>query len=163
MKTIYLIRHAKSGWDIEGIPDIDRPLNQRGYTDAHKMSEVLKDKKILPDLVISSPAIRTTTTAFIFCRKLGYDPSKILFKEKLYHTSYQEYLSVIQKIDEKYDTVFLYGHNPLISDCAQSLIPSIAEEMSTCGITGIENKNWKDFKPGSGKLVYFDYPKKHDV
>ncbi|MFL5764878.1 MAG: SixA phosphatase family protein [Bacteroidia bacterium] len=159
MKTIYLIRHAKSGWEIEGIPDIDRPLNQRGYTDAHEMSERLKEKKIKPDLVICSPAVRTTTTALIFCRKLGYDPSKISFKEKLYHTNYRDYLKVIQEIDEKYEVAFLYGHNPLISECAQALVPSIVGEMSTCGVIAIENKKWADFKPGNGNLVFEDFPK----
>ena len=159
MKTIYLIRHAKSGWEIEGIPDIDRPLNQRGYKDAHEMSSRLKTQEIIPDLVISSPAVRTTTTALIFCRTLGYDPAKIQFKEKLYHSNYRDYLRVIQEIDEKHHIVFLYGHNPLISDCAQSLVPSIVGEMSTCAVVGIENKRWSDFKPGNGTLVFEDFPK----
>jgi phosphohistidine phosphatase len=162
MKTLYLVRHAKSGWDIEGIDDIDRPLNQRGYSDARKMSALMKKQGIIPDLVIASPAVRTTSTALIFCRALGYDPSKLVLNENLYHTNYREYLKVIRNIDEKYDTVFLYGHNPLISDCAKALIPSIAEEMSTCSIAGIENAGWNDFKPGSGKLVFFDFPKNHD-
>ena len=77
MKTLYLIRHAKSDRSIGELSDIDRPLNQRGYNDAHKMSLILKDKKIIPDLIISSPAIRALSTALIFCRNLNIDPKTI--------------------------------------------------------------------------------------
>jgi phosphohistidine phosphatase len=126
------------------------------------MSASLKAKNISPDLIITSPAVRTTTTALIFCRALDYDPSGIFFKEKLYHSSYQAYLEVIRKIDAHYSNVFIFGHNPLVSDCAMALVPSITEEMSTCAITGIMNPQWSDFKPGAGKLVYYDFPKNHD-
>lgn len=163
MKTLYLIRHAKSDWAIETIPDVDRPLNSRGYADSHKMSQELKEKKISPDLVLSSPAIRAISTALIFCRKLNYDPSLLMINKNLYYTNAKEYLKVIGSIDNKYNTVFLFGHNPIITDCANVLAGPLAEEMSTCGIAGIKSKtnDWASFKDGPNELIHFDFPKNH--
>jgi phosphohistidine phosphatase len=73
MKKLFLVRHAKSDWTYEGLPDIDRPLNERGYRDAHIMSKHLSSKKHVPDGIIASPAIRTINTALIFSRNLFHN------------------------------------------------------------------------------------------
>ncbi len=163
MKTLYLIRHAKSDWSIEHLTDIDRPLNERGYNDAQKMSSVLKEKAIVPDLIISSPAIRAISTALIFCRSLNYDPKKILINKFLYDTSVKDYLACISKTDNKHQIIFLFGHNPTITNTANTLTASVTEEMSTCCIAGIksEQKEWADFNKENNELIYFDFPKNH--
>ena len=91
MKTLYLIRHAKSEQNFAGLADIDRPLNERGYVDASKMSLMLKEKKLIPNAIISSPAVRAISTALIFARtgsrstakaESGYkSPSNFRFKK----------------------------------------------------------------------------------
>ena len=163
MKTIYLIRHAKSDWSIENIPDIDRPLNQRGYNDAHKMASVIKEKNIIPDLVISSPGIRALTTALIFCREIDYDPAAILLKKNLYHSEVIDYLDVIQNTENDHDTIFLFGHNETITKCVNALVNSFTNEMSTCSIAGIRSptNNWASFVSAANELILFDFPKNH--
>lgn len=163
MKTLYLIRHAKSDWSIDHLSDIDRPLNERGYNDAHKMSLSLKEKKIIPDLIISSPAVRAISTALIFSRALNYDPKSILINKNLYDTPVKEYLATISKIDSKHQIVFLFGHNPTITNSANALTNALAEEMPTCAIVGIhsEVKDWDAFSKNINALTLFDIPKNH--
>lgn len=163
MKTLYLIRHAKSDWSIGHLSDIDRPLNERGYSDAHTMSFIIKEKKIIPDLIISSPAVRAISTALIFCRSLNYDPKSILINKNLYDTSAKEYIQAISKIDNKHGIVFLFGHNPTITNTANALTNAMTEEMPTCAIAGIQSdvSDWDVFSKKNNGLVYFDIPKNH--
>lgn len=163
MKTLYLIRHAKSDWSIGHLSDIDRPLNERGYSDAHKMSLILKEKKIIPDLIISSPAVRAISTALIFCRNLNYDPKSILINKNLYNTSEKEYIQAISKIDNRHKVVFLFGHNPTITNTANVLTNAITEELPTCAIAGIKSdvEEWGTFSKNINELRYFDIPKNH--
>ena len=163
MKTLYLIRHAKSDWSIGHLADIDRPLNERGYADAHKMSLILKDKKVVPDLIISSPAVRAISTALIFCRALNYDPKSILINKNLYETSVKEYTQAISKIDNKHQIVFLFGHNPTITNTANMLTNALTQEMPTCAIAGASSDiaNWELFSKTNNALTYFDFPKNH--
>ena len=163
MKTLYLVRHAKSDWGKADLADIDRPLNARGYSDAHKMSSILKEKKIVPDLIITSPAIRAISTALVFCRNFRLDPSELFINSNLYDSSVKEYLNCISKINNKIKHVMLFGHNPTITDCAKSLIKSFPEEMPTCSIVGIGSNEaeWKSFVVKKCELLFFDFPKNH--
>lgn len=159
MKKLFLIRHAKSGWDNPALKDIERPLNERGYASANEMSQQLK---VTPDLIITSPAIRAMSTALIFSRNLDYNFNNIVIKQELYDTSVKDYLSVLHSIDNQFKTVLLFAHNPIISDFAESLTKSIPNEMPTCAIAGISfnTNNWKEIKNKTGELFLFDYPKK---
>jgi len=160
MKTLFLIRHAKSDWENALLKDIERPLNERGYTAANLMSARLE---ATPDLIVTSPAVRAASTALIFARNLNYDPNAILIKKELYDTSVREYLSVIQQIDNRFETVLLFAHNPTISDTADYLCKGLPMEMPTCAVAGIrfDVENWSKCKTKSGDLFLFDYPKKN--
>ncbi len=160
MKTLYLIRHAKSDWDNPLLKDIERPLNNRGYADANAMSIALAKT---PDLIISSPAVRALSTALIFARNLNYTANSITIKQELYDTSVKDYLSVIKSIPDTFETVFLFAHNPTISDTADSLCKGLPSEMPTCAIAGISFSidSWSGVKHKSGELVLFEYPKKN--
>ncbi len=161
MKTLYLIRHAKSDWANIALADIDRPLNTRGYTDAHKMSLVFKSASIKPEEIISSCAVRALTTALIFARNTDYNSAKIRIEPSLYHSDYDKYLSIIAETNSKVNTLFLFAHNPTITDCANALLRTTMEAIPTCGIVGITNKcaTWEEFIDVPGKLVLFDFPK----
>ncbi len=163
MKTLYLIRHAKSDWDNSLITDLERPLSERGYTNAGLMSRLLNDKKIMPDSIISSPAIRAISTALIFSKNLNYDPNQISIKRELYDTSVKHYLSVIKSIDDTHESAMLFGHNPIISDTVDALIKALPMEFPTCAIAGIHFtvNSWNEIKNKSGELFLFDYPKHH--
>ena len=159
MKTLFLIRHAKSDWTNPALKDVERFLNERGYSDANKMSTSFRHK---PDLIITSPAIRAMSTALIFARNLKYNANTICIKQELYESSVKDYVSVINAINDSYDTVMLFAHNPTISDVAQQLTQALAipMELPTCAIAGIrfDVTDWKKAK--AGDLFLFDYPKK---
>lgn len=165
MKTLYLVRHAKSDWNIEGLADIDRPLNSRGYRDAHTMSRLMNEKKVLPDLIISSPAIRAISTALIFCRNFKLQASEIIINENLYETSVHQYLGVIKNVDDRYKNIMLFAHNPTISNLASALTAPLTESLSTCSIVGIRFPKafteWKELEKFSGELIFYDFPKNH--
>jgi phosphohistidine phosphatase len=157
MFNLFLVRHAKSDRSSGNIADIDRPLNDRGYHDAYHMSGLLKEKGISPDLIISSSAIRAASTAFIFSRTFSYAPGKIVFTEDLYETSVKAYISVITKKAGKFSNIFLFAHNPIITDLCNTLSTKFIENMPTCAVAGIRLS--RDLKKGKGELFLYDFPK----
>ena len=165
MKTLFLVRHAKSDWGDEDLSDIDRPLNKRGYRDAHFMSNLMKERYLIPDLIITSPAIRAISTALIFGRNLKLNYSNLIINPNLYGTSMQHYKDCIAKTDDQHKNVMLFGHNSIISELANSLAKPFTENIATCGIVGIrpaENCNeWKCFIDTAGELLFYDFPKNH--
>lgn len=161
MKKIYLIRHAKSSWDEPNLSDFDRGLNARGKRDIPKMAERLKDADILPDLVVSSPAKRAKKTAQKISKIIGYDKENIFYEDSLYESGFDTYLHVIQNIDDKHQNIFLFAHNMTITDTAERLGNIMIGNMPTCSIICIEFDcdSFKDIKPKSGKVLFFDFPK----
>lgn len=162
MKTLFLVRHAKSEWANETLADIDRPLNARGYKDAHFMSEQLKKNKLMPDLMIASPAIRATSTALIFARNLNYDCAAIQLKKMLYETTEKEYLKIISETDNSKNSLMLFAHNPTLTMLSNRLTKPFTENIPTCGIVGIQFKikDWKEIVNATGELFVYDFPKK---
>lgn len=162
MKTLFLVRHAKSEWANENLTDIDRPLNARGYRDAHFMSEQLKKNKLVPERIISSPAIRATITALIFARNLDYDSENIHLKKMLYETTEKEYLKIISETENSKRSLMLFAHNPTLTVLANSLTKPFTENIPTCGIVGIQFKinDWKEIMTAQGELFLYDFPKK---
>ena len=160
MRKLILLRHAKSSWKDTSLDDFDRPLNRRGKKDAPIMADKLSMRKIKIDLIISSPAKRTTETAKIFANILGYQ-SEIIFNDKLYEASYKEILEVINLIDDKYQNVLLVCHNPGITDLANYISNYFIENISTSGIVGLStNSSWKNINENGCTLLFYDYPKK---
>ena len=120
MKRLLVIRHAKSDWDSLSVSDFERPLNKRGLSDAPKMGIHLKEMALFPDLIISSGAKRAITTAKLIAKSLDYT-NDILVDNNIYNASSNDIKSIINKIDEKYNTVFLFGHNPGLSNLIHEL------------------------------------------
>ena len=160
MKTLWLVRHSKSAWDINGLADIDRPLNDRGYSDAHEMAERLK-KNIGHTLLVTSPAIRSVSTALIFSRHLNIDPAHIQIRQTLYGSGREHYLAVIAALPEEHSSVMIFGHNPVISETLNFLAGTAMAEIPTTGIAaiGFEEPGWRKAAEHGGKLVLFDFPK----
>lgn len=162
MKTLYLVRHAKSDHD-GNLTDIDRPLNMRGYRDAYSMSNLMKEKQLLPGLIISSPAIRAISTALIFCRTFKFEPNDILLYNNLYETGIQEYADIITRSDDQYKSIMLFAHNPTLTELANTLTIPFTENIPTCGIVSITNSclQWKNFTKTPGELNLYDFPKNY--
>ncbi|PKL84626.1 MAG: phosphohistidine phosphatase [Ignavibacteriae bacterium HGW-Ignavibacteriae-1] len=161
MKTIVLVRHAKSSWDNPDWSDFERPLNKRGLRDAPFLADVLKTKELKPDLMISSPAIRAKITATIFADALDYGEKNLKFDIGIYEKG-QKYVSkLISQLDNNNSTVFIFGHNPDISSLAGFLTGDYFENVPTCGIVCIDFKvqNWEQVLSENGALRFFIFPK----
>lgn len=162
MKKVYIIRHAKSSWSDEEIDDFDRPLNKRGRTNAPFMAELLKKQNIVPDLIISSPALRAKSTAEIIAKKLNYK-KEIVYESDIYESDVATLHNIFTNIDNENGTVFLFGHNPELNMLAEMYV-GFDENIPTCGILEVEFEceRWRDISAENAKLVSFEYPKKYD-
>ncbi len=161
MKNLWLIRHAKSSWSQGELQDNFRPLNERGYRDAQEMSARLKKSGIMPDLIISSHAIRAYSTAMIFADVLKYPHGDIRIITKLYGATTASYMSAIHTLPDQYNTVFLFAHNPTISQTMELLGGLEHQELPTTGMAHIQfvHNSWAECAARSGKLMLLDYPK----
>jgi phosphohistidine phosphatase len=161
MKTLYLLRHAKSSWDDPELDDFDRPLNKRGKRDAPAMGGRLRRRGVRPDLLLSSPARRALSTARTVAREIGYERSEIATDERLYLASPGLLLEIVREQRENLGSVMLFGHNPGFTRLAELLTGERIENVPTCGFVEIAlvGSGWPAADPESGRLVHFDFPK----
>ena len=164
MKILYLIRHAKSSWGnpLEG--DFDRPLNDRGKRDAPRMGKRLKEKRLAPDLLLSSPAKRALTTCELIADSINYPTEKIKTDRALYHAQDEDILRIIKNLNDKHDTVLIFGHNPGLTDFVNRLTDTNIDNVPTGGVVAcaLNINSWKEIGWGKGEIDFFDYPKKKD-
>jgi phosphohistidine phosphatase len=161
MKTLFLVRHAKSSRDGPSLPDRDRPLDDRGMQDAPKMGKRLAKRDVKPDLLLSSPALRALTTAHLIAEEVGYKRKDIVVDDRLYASSADDLLAVIRALDKKLNRVMLFGHNPEFSDLAHRLSNEIIG-MPTSAVVefNFDTKAWSEVGEVKPAKVVFDYPKK---
>ena len=161
MKTLILVRHAKSSWDDSALPDKDRPLGDRGKRDAPKMGKRLAKRDVKPDLILSSPATRALTTAETIAEKLDYKRKKIVVDDRLYPGGADALLEVIHKLDDELNCVMLFGHNPGFAELAHRLSSEITE-MPTCAVAEFtfDATSWSNIGQTKLARVSLDHPKK---
>lgn len=160
MKTLYLVRHAKSFWGDQSLADFDRPLNKRGKKDAPFMGELLNDKGIVPDLIISSPAKRAKKTSTEIAEKLNYPKRKVIFNDELYDASSKDILHVVKSIDEQNNSAMIFGHNPGLTLLNNFISNKYIDNIPTCGIVALNFElKWSEIDKFSCKQVFFEYPK----
>ncbi len=162
MRTIYLVRHAKSSWKNPGLADFDRPLNKRGKRDAPFIGDLLNKKDINPDIILSSPAKRAKKTAIEIAKKLEYPLKEIIYKEEMYEASDMELLKLMKKIDENISAVMMFAHNPGLTQLNNYLSKNYIDNIPTCGAVALEfNCKWNEVDKDAGKFVFFEFPKKY--
>lgn len=161
MKTVLLIRHAKSDWGNPGLDDFDRPLNERGKKDAPEMAKRLVINKIKIDCFIASPAKRAAKTAKYFAEIFGKKPDDIRFEEKLYLAPPSVFFDVIAAIKDKYNSVAIFSHNNGITDFANMLTTTRVDNIPTCAVFAIKAdcKSWDEFGDAKKEFFFFYYPK----
>lgn len=165
MKSVLLIRHAKSDWADPSLKDFDRPLNDRGKRDAPIMAHRLLDKKVKIDAFISSPAKRAKKTAELFAGQYKKDKKDIIFFDKLYLADTETFFDVISQTDDEYSTIAVFSHNEGITQFANQLSDVRVDDMPTCSIFAVKMKlkKWKDFKEAEKEFWFFDYPKSNQL
>lgn len=162
MKTLTLIRHAKSSWKYPELSDFDRPLNKRGKKNAPYMGARLAEQNISPDRILTSPAARALATAKMIAKAIKYPSKELIADQRVYLSSARELLNVLRDVEDSCKEVFLIGHNPSLTDLANDLTGESIENIPTTGMVRIQFDfdTWDQVAEGSGKLVLFDYPKK---
>ncbi|MEO7310622.1 MAG: histidine phosphatase family protein, partial [Chitinophagaceae bacterium] len=161
MKSLLLIRHAKSSWDSPTLKDFDRSLNERGHKDAALMAGRLLESMPHLDAFISSSAVRAATTAEYFQKAYKAFGSGLILKPELYHAQPATYHEVIQTLNDDWKSVAIFSHNPGITEIVNSFNVAKVVDMPTCAIFGVtaEVKLWKDFVAAEKHFLMFDYPK----
>ena len=161
MKTLYLIRHAKSSWKDLNLDDYNRPLNKRGHKNASLMAKRLeKLMETRAELFLSSPAIRAKTTAEYFFDHFDHQ-IPITFDKKIYDASFNDLDTIVKNLDDSLNSVALFGHNPSLNMFVSYYIDHY-ENIPTCGIIQIRFcvKNWNEIDNSNALFIAFDYPKK---
>lgn len=159
MKTLLLLRHAKSDWDNSSLRDFDRPLADRGKRDAPRMGRALKERGPAPDLIVSSPAARAKATAEAAIKSGGFTNS-LQFDEGIYDASTPELLRIVRRLPDEMSCVLMVGHNPGFEGLVNRL-SGAQERMTTAALAAIEFQvdRWEDVEDGQGKLLWFLTPK----
>lgn len=160
MKTIYLVRHAKSSWEYLELPDMDRPLKGRGIRDAHLMAGWLSDFVDRAPVLYTSPATRTLHTAMIFARTLGIPLDQVRMADPLYAASHDQIAGFLSALPDELEAVMLFGHNPGMSEFISDAVPGFTENVPTAGVAVLEfeTSSWNSLQ-GGAELRYFDFPK----
>jgi len=161
MKTVYIVRHAKSSWKFEGVEDIDRPLKKRGITDAHLLSKILSKKIDKPDIFLSSSANRALHTAMIFAENFRFPLSNFVIKKSLYSFSDGYLVKTIMALDNALDTAIIFSHDHGINTFVNKYGDKDILHVPTSGVIGIQFNTdyWKSIKPKKGKTVLVEFPK----
>lgn len=154
MKTLYLLRHAKSSWDDRQLSDFDRPLNERGLKAAPRIGALLRKRKIKPGLILSSPALRAKQTAELVCEAAGLT-ALLSFEPEIYEASANRLLKIVEGLSDEIDPAMLVGHNPGFAELLAGLTGQ-TREMPTAALACIELpiECWSDATLGSGKLAW---------
>ncbi|MFB6610902.1 histidine phosphatase family protein [Agromyces sp. NPDC056379] len=172
MKTLVLMRHAKSSWDSPGLVDHDRPLNDLGRQDAPRMGRRLFERGIEPDVIVTSTAERARSTAALVAGELRTPARRIVADERLYAASVDTMLRVIRSLDDRLSVAMLVGHNPEMTDLATRFSKG-AEAMPTAAIAvfTFDAASWADVRTATSAgdvavvpvAVMFDAPdRSHD-
>ena len=160
MKKIYFIRHAKAVEEGES-DDFERDLSERGKKDLVLMCERLKKHEVRADAIFSSSAKRCAKTAQKLTEAIKFK-KKIKFKDELYGAQTHELLAFIREFDDKFQSVFIIGHNDAITEICELLSDAAIGNIPTCGIFCVEfDSDFKEIKEHGAKALFFDYPKKH--
>ena len=156
MKTLTLIRHAKSSWDHD-IADIDRPLSTRGFNDAKLLSNELLKHKFNPDAIFSSPANRALTTCKLFMDTLNLSSDLLTITDELYDFGGQKVANFIRKLDNGYESVLIFGHNHAFTEISNSFGDMYIDNVPTCGLVKLqfEIDSWKDISKGHTEMTLF--------
>jgi len=161
MKTLFVIRHAKSSWDEPGLSDLERPLNDRGLRDAPFMAKMLRGKGIPVDKLISSPAKRAHDTASFFAGEWKIHTSSVGVERAIYEASPAGLLDLVHAFSNDWETVFLFGHNPTLTSFVNFFSREYLVNLPTCGIVHLvsEAEKWDQFGVTTARVAALYYPR----
>lgn len=163
LRQLYLMRHAKSSWKFP-LPDVDRPLNQRGEHDAPLMGQRLAKRQVHFDYLAASHALRALRTAQTIAAAVAYPVDTIRIRPELYSEGPVGIIRLIQSLDDQHHHVMLLGHNPTVTALANCFAHTPIANVPTAGVVHLEVdlEHWAEFRADAVQLADFDYPKRMD-
>lgn len=173
MKSLTILRHAKSGWDATVERDFDRPINLRGRRGAEIIGQWLKRQSLPIDAVVASPAVRVTETLDIFLPTAGLESTPSSFDRRIYLASAATLMDVIRETGSDIDHLLIAGHNPGLEDLILMLVPEspaddlrakVDEKLPTAALARLELpiENWQDLDSGMARFADFIRPRDLD-
>ena len=161
MKTAFFVRHAKSSWEHPILSDEKRPLNSRGKRDGPYMASMMSLKEAPADVLISSSAARAKKTATYFRKAFGLKKKDLLIDTRLYLASPGTMIDVLRELPDSYDVVYLFGHNPGMTEIANYFSDEFVDNVPTCGVVKItcEINSWHEMNQANSRRTAFYYPK----
>ena len=159
VKTLLLLRHAKSSWDDKSLRDFDRPLNQRGLKAAPMVGEMMRKRKLRLELVLSSPAERAKETTRLVCAAAGLI-AVVRYEDGIYEASARRLLEIVSQIEDEVRIAMMVGHNPGFEEFLEVLtgepqrLPTGALALIELGV-----EKWREVGPGTGRLEWLTKPK----
>ena len=161
MKTLTLLRHAKSSWSDSTLDDFDRPLNKRGKHNAPFIAQKLVEKGFSPELILASPAKRAKITTKFVSQAIDYPLKDIIWDKNIYSLGMAYLVSLIQKQNSRHQHILLVGHNFELTDFANFLCTKEVDNIPTMGAysMNMEIDNWSEVRNKCAELAFFEYPK----
>ena len=165
MKTLVFMRHARAVLQQPGQTDRERSLTARGRLEAPMMAQVLAQRGVRPEVIISSPAERALATARLVAEELTLADHAISLEPVLYKASTDDYFEVIRRLPDGVHSILVVGHNPGITEFVNALEPGAVGEMPPSGLVGIgmDSARWSEVKGNCGKLLFVEHPKNLQV
>lgn len=161
MKTLYVVRHAKSSWDDPSLTDHDRPLLKKGIEKTKKINQFLSQNIKCPDLMLSSTAIRAKATAELIAKALQYPNENILTTQSLYHADTVEVFNELYAIPNNIQSVMIFGHNPGLTYFVNQFLRPTIDNLPTSGVVSIEfiTDNWGKISEAKYHVNFVIFPK----
>ncbi len=164
MKTLILVRHAKASWENEEWADLERPLNERGLSDAPVMAEIVAKKlEPKPELILTSNALRALTTANIFAKTLDKNEDAVSVENGIYDRGTKFIINLLKTQPDDINSIILFGHNPDVTSMATYFLGNYIVSLPTCAVVAIDFdiEQWTEIEDINGKLKFYEYPKKY--
>lgn len=159
MKTLYVLRHAKSSWDNDSLSDFERPLNERGFETAPIMGKIMRENDFVPEMIVCSTAKRAEQTAQLVKESAKFE-AEIKFEDAIYEASSMTLLRIVSEISDEFGRALIVGHNPGFENLVRVLTGK-SETMPTAALAVIdlEIESWNEANADSGNLREFIRPK----
>ena len=147
MKTLLILRHAKSSLKDPSIADHERPLDELAKKDALQMGKLIRDKDLIPDFILSSTAVRAKTTTELVAKGCKYK-GDIVLEQSLYKAKPKDYLKMVEGLSDRYVRVLLVGHNPVVEEAIEMFTGLLDITMSACALAylNLPIEKWSDLK-----------------
>lgn len=161
MKTIYIVRHAKSSWDFPHLSDHERPLIEKGKKRTRLINEYLIRNKTQVDLIVSSHAVRAYETASIIARAIGYPKESIRIDRMIYHANADRLIDQFYDLSDDIHSIMMVGHNPTLTNFANQFLEQKIEWLPTSGVVCVnfETDKWTDLSTAKFEPVFVISPK----